>query len=569
MDEKEKGIKKGNSVAGRLRKSYIIILAVMIVCILVSIAALLKTSSDYEYAIQNYGFAQGYVGQLGIEFNTMTTNLRSLILDKSEEEMENLKESLNQNKTNIDTYLKQVTDAANTQEEYDLLSDMEEAISAFRIIRDQVIDLAAVNKNDEAYELLKTEGLSHTLLIKEHIVRILDINIQNCNDTVNSAKTLSTVLITIIVIMTIICIFIGMKLASSISRSICDPLDEIRGAAEKLKVGNLDIEISFQSGDELGILADSFRDACSFMRLVVRDMNRILKELSDGNFCVTSQCLSSYVGDFESVLLSMRGLRDQMNVTLLNIQEASSQVSTGAVQMSESAQNLAEGATEQAGAVQELMATIENVSSMVDESAVSAEQSYKKAQEFAGEAEESNNSMVELTAAMESINETSKQIGNIIAEIEDIASQTNLLSLNAAIEAARAGEAGKGFAVVADQISKLAAESSQSAVNTRQLIENSISEIEKGNQITARTSEALKNVVEGVKMLGTSAQENSVTASTQAEAMKQIEQGIEQISAVVQNNSATAEETSATSEELSAQAENLNEEVNKFQLFKN
>ena len=171
-----------------------------------------------------------------------------------------------------------------------------------------------------------------------------------------------------------------------------------------------------------------------------------------------------------------------------------------------------------------------------------------------------------LTDAMQRINETSKQISDIIGEIEDIASQTNLLSLNAAIEAARAGEAGRGFAVVADQIRKLADDSAQSAVHTRELIETSLQEIEKGNQITDKTAEALQKVVEGIEDLANESKKSMEESHAQADAMAQIEQGIEQISTVVQNNSATAEETSATSEELSAQATNMNELTDAFRL---
>lgn len=165
---------------------------------------------------------------------------------------------------------------------------------------------------------------------------------------------------------------------------------------------------------------------------------------------------------------------------------------------------------------------------------------------------------------MERINMTSNEIANIISEIEDIASQTNLLSLNASIEAARAGEAGKGFAVVADQIGKLASDSANSAVNTKRLIENSIQEIEKGNEITAKTTKAIEIVIEGIRQLAISTKEISELSDTQAEAMKQLEVGVEQISEVIQSNSAAAQESSATSEELSAQSEALRELVAQF-----
>ncbi len=234
--------------------------------------------------------------------------------------------------------------------------------------------------------------------------------------------------------------------------------------------------------------------------------------------------------------------------------------------MSESAQSLAEGATDQAASVQELTATIQDITETVIHSSEKANQSYRDAEKFRHNAEESSEDIRLLNQAMERINDTSREIANIIAAIEDIASQTNLLSLNASIEAARAGEAGKGFAVVADQIGKLASDSANSAVDTKKLIENSLQEIEKGNEIMAKATAAIEIVIKGINSLAVSTNEISELSDTQADAMKQLEQGIEQISEVIQNNSAAAQQTSATSEQLSAQSESLEHLVGQFTL---
>lgn len=554
------------SVEKRLRSSYIIILTILSICILGNFAALWKTSSDYQYAIETYGFAQGYVGQLGIEFNSMTSNLRSLILETDDAQIESLKKTLDSNSADIQTYLEKVQAVASTSEEFTLLEEMQEATTEYNKIKTKVITFAAQNLNDEAYALLSGDGIQYADVIKANINSILELNIEKCNETTQSANSFVVLMIVIMLFITVIAILVGLKLANNISKSICNPLKQITEAASKLKTGNLDIAITFQSEDELGVLADSFQEACTFMKLVIQDTKNILQEMANGNFRIRSNCKQSYTGEFQMILESMKILRDRMNVALIHINEASDQVTAGANQMAESAQGLAEGATEQAGAVEELTATIENVAALVENSAQAASQSYEQAKEYQREAEISSATMSELTEAMQQINDMANQIGNIIGEIEDIATQTNLLSLNAAIEAARAGEAGRGFAVVADQIRKLAADSAQSAVNTRELIGRAIQEINRGNEITGKTSEVLGKVVEGMKDLGENSKESSITAKNQAEAMKQIQQGIEQISSVVQNNSAAAEETSATSEELSAQAVTLNEEVNKFQL---
>ena len=174
--------------------------------------------------------------------------------------------------------------------------------------------------------------------------------------------------------------------------------------------------------------------------------------------------------------------------------------------------------------------------------------------------------MKQMMDAMHKIHETSQQVVGIIQTIEEIASQTNLLSLNASIEAARAGEAGKGFAVVADEIGKLALESSKAASTTKDLIEVSMEEIHKGTAIAASAVDSLKESVNAVNQVNEMIQETAENAAVQAEGMEQLRTGIKEISHGIQDNSAASQETSATSEELASQAERLNQMVQKFKL---
>lgn len=180
--------------------------------------------------------------------------------------------------------------------------------------------------------------------------------------------------------------------------------------------------------------------------------------------------------------------------------------------------------------------------------------------------EDSKKQMAQMHEAMDKIQKSSKQVVGAIKAIEDIASQTNLLLLNASIEAARAGEAGKGFAVVAGEIGGLADESADAVNTTRNLINVSLDEIEKGNTIVNDVIASLDNAVERVRIANGMIQETVQVADVQMKSIDQIRDGIRDMSQVVSDNSAMAEETSATSEELAAQSVTLNELVQKFEL---
>ena len=204
---------------------------------------------------------------------------------------------------------------------------------------------------------------------------------------------------------------------------------------------------------------------------------------------------------------------------------------------------------------------------MVDNTAEHTKNSSRQAQEYSAKADEGRTEMNHLMEIMEQINETSEKISNIIGEIEDIASQTNLLSLNASIEAARAGEAGRGFAVVADQIGKLAADSANSAAETKELISKTVQEIEKGNAVTETVSQSFDRVIASMNTFADVAHQINETAVNQASALEQVNQGIDQLSAAVQNTASSSEESAAISEQLSAKAEELDTLVRKFKLY--
>lgn len=380
---------------------------------------------------------------------------------------------------------------------------------------------------------------------------------------------MSGVILSIIITVVIVVVFLGLAGVSArkLAGNIALPLQQLSERLKTFAEGEFTEEFpTVETEDEVSQMVDVAREMAENLTMIIGDAEYRLDEMAKGNYTVKSEMTERYVGGFSDLDTAIRQLNQNMNETLQQINEASEQVAMGSVQLAEGAQALAEGATEQAGAVEELTATVENVTSISEENAKGTQDAYERVHEAEIKAQASQKELRELTNAMERISSTSLEIQNIIGAIEDIASQTNLLSLNASIEAARAGEVGKGFAVVADQIGKLAADSAQSAVSTRELIEKSLLEIENGNQITEKTVAALNHILESMKEFANMAANTSQASKEQADLLVQIEAGIEQIADVVQTNSASAEETSATSQELSAQSESMNELVGRFKL---
>ncbi len=362
-------------------------------------------------------------------------------------------------------------------------------------------------------------------------------------------------------------VVIAAMAAKKVGTGIASPITGCVERMQQLAQGDLHTEVVIdESLEETKMLTEATSELSDGLKVLIGDMDSVLEELAKGDFTVESKCRESYVGDFASMIASVDTLKEKLSETLRSIREAANQVMLGSNQMSQSAQDLAEGAANQTESVNNLKNTIIEVTNGVEKNAEQSSMALQKVEEVKQVTAESNAEMENMTGAMRRISETSMEIVKITEEIESIASQTNMLSLNASIEAARAGEAGKGFAVVAEEIRKLAENCTQSALHTRTLVDAAVKEVENGNQITARTSEALDRVIEGLAAIRSGAQASTQSSVEQAEAMRNVEEEIKLITDVVESNSATAEESSATCEELSAQAIGLNELVEEFKI---
>lgn len=388
----------------------------------------------------------------------------------------------------------------------------------------------------------------------------------SCIPLVQYYSSLITAISMLLVVMIVGLIFIILTLRKTAGH-IVKPLSELNETAMQLADGNLDVEINVHTDDEVGDLGRSIEKTVARLKEYIDyidEISEVLADMAEGKLIIRLKY--AYIGEFAKVKDALINISASMSEVMRSIAESSDQVSAGSEDLAKAAQGMAESCQNQAAAVEELLATSTSVAEQVKSNQEDSEESAVHTKQVATVMENSKQQMAVMLNAMNKIKESSDKVVGVIKTIEEIASQTNLLSLNASIEAARAGDAGKGFAVVAGEIGELAKQSANAVNTTRDLIAVSMEEIEKGNTIVNEVVELLNGAVEDVLGVNDMIQKSAETAVIQMNSMQQIRDGIEEISQSITDNSASAEETSATSEELAAQSVTLNELIKKFEL---
>ena len=560
-------------VEGKLKVYQMTVLVMTLFLVLVALISTVVIRSNIEKITKVWSPSLEYLQDL----ETMTAKYRikqyqhlvesdAAVMNSCEEEITKLESQIQDTDAKLEAIMSANSKAQKGQDDYEVANA---AWEKYRGASDEILQLSREGKQQEASKLMTGEVYEDYKSFSKKLTILRD----KFQVELDQAKTMANVC-TVIIFIVIVAAGLAIAVVTTmigriITNSITEPVEQIEAAVASLRRGELsNVEmLTYESDDELGDSIRNLKEAMGILADYVREISVEVKAIAQGDLTRNGDDITDFLGDFSELKVSLLYILKRFNSTLTEISNLAEQVSSNSSEVENASKSLADGATEQAGVIEELNATIDTVVDLASDTAKETQDASARVKASANKANEEKEKMNELLTEMEHITEISKEIGNIITDIEDIASQTNLLSLNASIEAARAGEAGRGFAVVADQIGKLAADSAKSAVNTRDLIDKTLVEIEKGNTITRTTADAFNQIIADMESFAEIAQNTMEKANSQAESLEQIGQGIEQLSGVVQGNAASSEENTAISINLAEGAAKMRDRVNIFKLF--
>ena len=549
-------------VEGKLKVYQMTVLVMTLFLVLVALISTVVIRSNIEKITKVWSPSLEYLQDL----ETMTAKYRikqyqhlvesdAAVMNSCEEEIKKLESQIQDTDAKLEAIMSANSKAQKGQDDYEVANA---AWKKYRGASDEILQLSREGKQQEASKLMTGEVYEDYKSFSKKLTILRD-KFQVELDQAKTMANVCTVIIFIVIVAAGLAIaVVTTMIGKIITNSITEPVEQIDAAVASLRKGELsNVEmLTYESEDELGDTIKNLKEAMGILADYVSEISVEVKAIAQGDLTRNGDDITDFLGDFSELKTSLLYILKRFNSTLTEISNLAEQVSSNSSEVENASKSLADGATEQAGVIEELNATIDTVVDLAADTAKETQSASARVKASANKANEEKEKMNVLLTEMEHITEISKEIGNIITDIEDIASQTNLLALNASIEAARAGEAGKGFAVVADEIRQLSEQTKDASANITEIInklnedtrranesiENSVSSVEKQNELIDDTRDKFNAMGEAVELL-------MKDINVAEESIKKILDSTTVISDNITHLSATGEEVAASSTE--------------------
>jgi methyl-accepting chemotaxis protein len=550
------------SIGQKLKFGYGILLALTIIISVLGLVGIRTLDSNIGNMVNGTNKANDAIKMCRIDINVAARNVREMVLNDDTSTYATYQLSINESLGDLSEQLTALEESGVIDD--DMYQTYVNAVQAWASDANDIVDLIVSGDRLTASERIIstcTPALTALVSQSQSLSAVIDEEVHNALTKSQRIYYISVVIVVLVTLLAIVCVLV---LSKSILRSIAVPLEQLENSARELSQGNLHTEITYESNDELGSLAESLRSSIKTLSSYVDDISVAMNNFAEGDFTVNPSV--EWKGDFVNILNAFKMFEKHMSDTVVGIQDVAARVENGAQQVSATSMDLAEGATNQATVMQQFTSTLETVSNQVSENADYAGDISKHVEQVGEDIADTTEKMHAMVHSMNEIQESSQKIRQIIDTINDVAAQTNLLALNASIEAARAGEFGRGFAVVANQVTNLATQSADAAKASTELIEASIKEVENGMILTEAIAKQQEEVASNAKHIVDEVENVATTLKSQNKSFEELSQGVVQINDVIQTNSATSQECAASSQEMSGQASMLDGLVRSFKV---